>query len=207
MTLSRLRSIFFYVLLTELCLGGGRLISWGPVSLRMVLFAIAMIITVISFARGRRISRDYQILVYLFLFMICIGLVVGLISRAKPSAWWEDIKPLLYFLILPFFVYSLEDNPDAIRSGIPKTFKIAGIAQAISFIILLFLIHGGVIPFQSFYWGLIYTGELFFRGEISFVYKGFIFFCVAFLFIDFTGGRRKWIWESILIFAIILTIT
>jgi hypothetical protein len=69
------------------------------------------------------------------------------------------------------------------------------------------VIHSGIIAFLDLYHSVIDTGEFFFRGELTFVYKGFLFLCIAFLFFHFTGKNKRGIWMTVLGIAIALTVT
>src|SRR5438045_3189168 len=108
--LLRLSKTVLIFIVLEICLGGGgRLTAFGPLSLRMVLFAFAVILSIILLMKGRSISRKYWKLELLFLLMISTGVLVALINQNPMPAIWEDVKPLLYFLILPFFVLTIEE--------------------------------------------------------------------------------------------------
>ena len=191
---------------SEICLGGGgRLTAWGFVSLRMVLFCLAMMVTAILLIRGERMPREYRFLVLLFIGISGIGIVVGLTNGAEFSFWWEDIKPLLYFLMLPFFHFAMKDGRTVALSA--TTIKTISLVLAGAFFITLAAIHGGLIPFQSFYRPAVATTEFFFRGEVTFFYKGFLYLCVGAIFLYFTGSRSKGLWISVLFLAILLSFT
>ena len=53
-------SLLLSVMLFEIMLGGGgRLTAWGPISLRMILFGMALLTTFILLLRGQKISKEY----------------------------------------------------------------------------------------------------------------------------------------------------
>jgi hypothetical protein len=194
----------FYVLSIELIVGGGgHLIDLGVVSIRMVLFALAMIVTVVYFVNGRRIAPDQMILTLGFMLMLGIGAVIGFINGSAFGAVWEDIKPQLYILLIPFLAFSIT-GPEVIRklSGI---LRICAVAMAIPFIVVLLLMNTGLLPFLDFWRIAMATEEFFFRGEITFFYKGFLYLCIGFIFL-IEGQAKKW-QIAIVAFAIILTIT
>lgn len=198
--------IVFFTLLGELIVGGGgRLIAFGPVSLRMILFAFAMIITIIEFARGKRMPVEFNRFLLLFLASILLALALGVASRAQPTFWVEDIKPLLYVLILPFFYFVLSDVENT--KPIPYFIIAGALGMAVAFVLVLVLIHSGLMPFLFFYHNVIGTGEFFFRAETTFFYKGFIYFCIALIFTFFVDKKYRTVLLIALSLSIILTFT
>jgi hypothetical protein len=72
---------------------------------------------------------------------------------------------------------------------------------------MLIVIHSGIVPFLTFYHWIIDTQELFFRGEKTFFYKGFLYLCTGLIFWIFSEKRFK---MPIIIFlgiAILLSLT
>ena len=64
-----------------------------------------------------------------------------------------------------------------------------------------------MIPFLDFYNTFIGTKEFFFRGELTFFYKGFIFICIAFLFVYFSEQPYKHLILILLGAGILLSVT
>ena len=204
--MNRASKIVFYLLIGELVIGGGgRLIAFGPISLRMILFAVAMVLTTIYFVKGRRLSPTIAIFLIAFLFSLVLALTVGILSGAKWRFWLEDIKPLSYVLILPFFSFVVEDH--YVPKSVSRLVVMSGIFLSITFFVVLVLIHSGLVPFLSFYNLVLDTGEFFFRAETTFFYKGFIYVCIALIFVFFLNERFRFAAFCLLILAIILTFT
>jgi hypothetical protein len=202
----RITYALFLLLLTEIALGGGgRLLAWGPVSLRMILFALAMGLSAIITIREKRIPGDYKLLLLFFAITMMAGFLRGIYNGAQRIYWWEDVKPLLYFLILPFFAIAVTEN--TVIKNAASIIKLSALIQAIVFFILIFLLYIGWLPFQIFYKPAIQSGEFFFRGELTFFYKGFLYLCVGFIFFHFTGERNKWFVMTFVLLAIVLTFT
>jgi hypothetical protein len=203
--LTKVTRYLFIAILAELILGGGRLISLGPVSLRMVLFSLAIICTVIHLWNGGRIEKKYTKLLLVFTFMLVIGIAIGLLADANKSLLWEDVKPLLYFYLLPFFSFAITSQNDLIH--IRKVVIMLASFMAFSFLTILLMISSGLLPFLDFYNIAYPTGEFFFRGEYSFFYKGFIYLCIGFLFGHISFKKNYWWLLIILGSAIALTFT
>ena len=199
--LTKITRIVLVFVLVELFLGGGgRLTAWGPVSLRMILFSVAIALTIIHLLRGARIDTKYLQLIGVFTFMLLVGVLTGLIVGADKKLMWEDVKPLLFFYLLPFFAIAITKENDLKKIGRIILFS-SGIMASL-FLVVLFLFLTRRIEFLDFY-NLTYAkGEFFFRGEYSFFYKGFIYLCIGFLFAHLTGEKKLW-WLMIILFVAI----
>jgi hypothetical protein len=202
----KIRYILFVIILFELLLGGGgRLTAWGPISLRMILFGCAIMSSVFFILKGEKLSSAYWTFLFLFMLMLGVGVLMGIVSGSNRALWWEDVKPLLYVLILPFFLFTISSLREVEFVG--RAVKISSLIIASSFVLVLLLIHTSIIPFLTFYHTVIQTQELFFRGEFTFFYKGFLFLSIGLLFFHFIKPEKK---TWILLFlsgAIILSVT
>jgi hypothetical protein len=203
--LAKNSKIVLLLIITELCIGGGgRLIAVGPVSLRMILFCIAMMLVILMQVRDKSFLPQYWKILASFLLVILIGIVFGLINYSPPRLLWEDVKPLLYFFILPFFALTI-DKQEIINSS--RIIKISTPVIAGLFFVTLILVHSNAIPFITFYRLTANTEEFFYRGELTFFYKGFLFLGIGLLFYYFSDCKKKYVFISILILAIVLSVT
>jgi hypothetical protein len=199
--------ILFLVTLTELAIGGGgRFTAIGPVSLRMVLFGICLVTSVVLLFRQKRFPRELTILTVLFAMILLVGLICGISNGASRQFWWEDIKPLSYFFILPFFFYAVH-NDDRLINDSAKVFRSSAVFLASLFVFVLVIIHSGLVPFLKFYYWIIDTQELFFRGEKTFFYKGFLYLCIGLIFWIFSEKRFKIFFMVFISIAIVLSLT
>ncbi len=194
------------VILFEITLGGGgRLTAWGPVSLRMILFGLALFSVGIQILNKKKIPTDYWFLSILFGIVLFVGLTRGITLGATRENVWEDVKPLLYFFILPFFGFAIRDRNVVEHTS--SIIKHSGIILSGLFMLVLILIHTSAIPFLDFYKAMIGTQEFFFRGELTFIYKGFIYICIAFLFVHFEEHNYKFPILFLLAAGIFLSVT
>jgi hypothetical protein len=202
----KLTALLFIVLLVELTLGGGgRFTALGPVSFRMILFVMAMAVTGVYIWKGERLPNDYKYLLIGFVVMMALGLCLGILTNAPPHLWWEDVKPLLYFFALPFFYFAIRDQRSI--EVVLATIRSTALIQAFAFFIILFLIHSSIIPFLDFYDTVLESEELFFRGELTFFYKGFLFLSIGLIVVYFSAERHRKTAMVILMLAIFLTFT
>ncbi|WP_221417940.1 hypothetical protein, partial [Fulvivirga kasyanovii] len=104
-------TILLQIILLEIILGGGgRFTAIGPLSLRMVLFATAIAYTCYWLWKKERVNIQYSALVLTFIVVTIIAIMMGLSVGADNNLIFEDVKPLLYFLILPFFTLTIRDK-------------------------------------------------------------------------------------------------
>jgi len=141
----------------------------------------------------------------MFTIMLLIGVTIGLIVGADKKMLWEDVKPLLFFYLLPFFSIAISNEDDLKKIG--KTILYSAGIMALIFLMLLVLFWTGVIKFNDFYNLTNSTGEFFFRGEFSLFYKGFIYLCIGLLFAHLIGEKKYWWLLPILSVAIVLSFT
>ena len=198
------------LIVTELCLGGGgRFTAWGIVSLRMILFSLAIILTSLALFNQKKremIRKEYLNLLLLFILVVLIGLVTGIENGTITVFWKEDIKPLAYFLILPFFLITICSKHDV--SIISNIIIISSAIISVLFFLALLVIHLQLVPFLSFYQTVANTEELFFRGEYTFFYKGFLYVGIGIIFIYFLmQGPFKRMMIILLSLVLLLSLT
>ena len=198
--------ILLPIVLLELFLGGGgRFTALGPVSLRMILFGLAMIYTVLRFIKGERIESVHWTALILFILSTGISTAIGFINNADHTLIYTDVKPLSYFVMLPFFALTITDKKSL--DQISKLLVASALILAVLYLTLLALVNTSIIPFKFFYQFTLPSEELFYRGELAFFYKGFIFLCIGLIFTYF-NKPPYWKFIAIILFsAILLTFT
>jgi len=204
--IERVSKILFLLILVELCLGGGgRFTAIGPVSLRMILFSMALAMSVPLLINKKSIPSEIWKLIIGFVCMILIATMVGWIKQNPKNLIYEDVKPLSYFFVLPFFYLIIDD---VMITKVIKAIKVSSIFMAAIFILLLVLINSDIIPFLDFYRATLKSEEIFYRGEVTFFYKGFLLFGIGAIFYYF-ADHSKWrkYFLLVLVIAIILSVT
>lgn len=160
---------FANLIIFEIVLGGGgRLLEYGGITLRMVLFSISLIF--FMFVTLYKYTIEKRIVIFLLLSMIYLsfGLTLGVYNNSLKLSL-VDLKPQL-FLLLILFLSLVQD----IESKFIKAVKVAALIMSFLYLVVFFVMNSGLIPFSAIY--LINdTGEFFFRGENGFVYKGFVY--------------------------------
>ena len=203
--LDKISRVIFISVLIELCLGGGgRLTAFGPISLRMILFGLGITWAGFLLLKGRTIPSRLWKLFFLFLIILAIGILTAVLNNNFLPSLWEDVKPLLYFLMLPFFGLVIKGKEIEIAG---KVIKGSSMFMVALFFLFFLLINLGIIPFLSFYKATEKSVEFFYRGELSFFYKGFLFFGIGALFYYFSESKNRYVFISLLVLAIIISVT
>lgn len=186
--------------------GSGRMIEIGPLTLRMVLFVTCVLMTLLVSVARFRVNRAHGLLLFAFVGLISLSSTVGIWNDAQLGLILEDIKPLSYFLMLPFFYLAI-NSPERVRL-IVYILKYSALILLFSYLSILALLKLGRIDFLTFYIWSNSTGEFFFRGlEGFFFYKGFLFMCVGFFFFWIDGGKWGKLIALGLLGGIVLTFT
>jgi hypothetical protein len=198
------RSVLSLILLEVFLGGGGRLIDIGTLSIRMYIFLFAICLGAL-FLSARPILKAHVLTILISgTLVISLGTIIGFVQNHDPRLIFEDVKPLLFLYSLLFMPFLIKDLSDV--ELIVRLLKISAIILALSYLVILGLIHTKIIPFKPFHNWSYRTQELFFRGEFAFFYKGFFFMCVGIFFYRWKGFWSK---AAILVIlaAIILTFT
>ena len=201
-----IETLFFSIVLLELFLmGSGRIIQFGSLTLRMILYLIAIGYSVLLLMRGRRIGMQIVFLGLLFLSVLSLSAFVGVFNNADSRLIFEDIKPLAFFLMGIFFWLTI-GNVERVHLTI-KLLKVSSVILAVLYLVILFLLHFNIIDFSVTYSVLNKTGEVSFRETYGFVYKGFLYLCVGFLFYLFDSRTRNKGITLLIFTATVLTFT
>lgn len=183
--------LFFTLMLLEIFLGGaGRLITFGPLTLRMYLFILGIALSVLLLLAGKKLTQTTVVLMGCFLMIYIIAILRGLFAGAEFIDLFADVKMVSFFFILPFIDLMINDYKAYQR--VVKLLKGAGLFLAVAYLIFFAILNSHLIPFLTIYRAMSkpeYFAEFGFRGEIAVIYKGFIYACIGYFFYFF--GKRN----------------
>lgn len=202
-------NLFFSVVALELFLGGGgRLVEIGPVTLRMILFAVCLCASAyLAVARFRKDDAMPVALLFVgaYLLVHLPALIVGALRGAPVGDAMTEAQQSLYWLAAPFFAVALHKPEMALRAA--TLVKTAGVILSVVYLGTLALLATGVLDFAETYVALNATGEFFFRGESFFFYKGFLYLGIATLFFVADRDGRSTVLMLVVVVALIMTLT
>jgi len=199
----------FIVMLLELFIGGGgRLIQFGPLTLRMVLFGTCLI--VFGFAVYLRLRRlDGQRLAFgLLLFYLIVhifGLIVGTVNAADPADMFPEFQHSLYWLEAPFFAMVLQSPIMVQRASV--IVRVAGVILALAYFMVLALLAVGKVSILEILPLLHDSGEVIVRGDNFLFYKGFLYLGISVVFFIGLRGRFSTFFAGFVWVALVLTLT
>lgn len=197
--------ILFFLLIELFAGGGGRFFVYHNFTLRFFLFFLALGFTAFYAVYMGRINKLYYLpLVFIVWMLLPFGL--GLYNGASMQLIYEDIKPLIFFLIFCFLLISI-DSLRVIRR-IKGLLILISVFMALSYIIVFCLIKSHSIDFRTFYINANVFGEFSFRENNGLFYKGFIYMVLGFFFIQSeVKSVLKWVLFGIVIVATYLSFT
>lgn len=203
-------SLFLIFLLESFLLGSGRLLEIGNITAKMLLFTTALTFSILMVLYRNKISRLIMVLLHSFILLILTSLFLGLLNGARPELIIEDIKPLMFFLIIIYLYLMIKNKSDI--NIIVKFIKISGLLLAISYLSFLAVMYFGYLDFGTVYSFLSSnSSDFFFRGSsnenATFFYKGFLYLNIGFLFLIMSTKKLDKFLSLIILVAIILTLT
>lgn len=203
---SFLLKLLFIPILYELVIGGsGHYSEIGPITLRMLLYIIAIFVSFIYYSNKKVIKKDVIIIVLSFTFTSLLSSIIGYFNDASVGAILEDLKPLTFFYMLLFFSLVINNVEDIKK--IKVIIKIGSFSLAIIYFLVIILLLLGKINFVSFYQQQNEIGEIMFRSNFLFFYKGFLYLCIGFFFFLLSKGKYNKLGALILFVSIVLTLT
>jgi len=208
MRLSKIHLFLLNVVLIELFLfGSGRILEFGSITLRMILYILCMFLSVLFLLYGSpKLNKQIFGLSLFFIIIVSVGLLVGVLNNAPTRKMVEDIKPLMYFFMVIFFFLTIR-RLDHLRR-IVTLVKVSSLVLAVGYLCLFLLIHFEIMDsfkFYSFVNNL--SRDFSFRTNGAFFYKGFLFLCIGLIFYSLDRGLRNRIISLLLLSAIFFTFT
>ncbi len=198
--------ILFIPIFYELVIGGGgRFLEVGPLSFRMLFFAFSLSVSFLYCLYKKKIKRNVAVILFVVTILLIFSSIVGVVNHAETSLLFSDLKPLLFFYMLLFFSLVIKDLKDIEK--VISIIKKGAIVMGVIYILVIALLFLGKIDFATFYSKQYEIGEVLFKGDSLFFYKGFIYICIGFFFFLFSTSKYK---NSILLFlfsCIVLTLT
>lgn len=206
-----LMQTFFALILLELFLmGSGRFLEFGPLTLRMIFFILAIALSFFMYLMHLQIKKYVLWFVLVQLSLLSFSSFVGILNGANISLVLEDIKPLLYFfMILPFAVF-IKNYQSIIL--VVNIIKFSSFLMMLFYLIFISLLYFSFINFDAIY-SLVSEGsdDIMFRGagsdEPGFFYKGFLYLNVGFIFFIFSPKKLDKVVAFFLFISILLTFT
>ena len=202
-------NVVFTIAMLELFVGGGgRLLEIGPLTVRMLLFALCLL-TSVFYAVSRPNRADGTALalglVAAYLFIHLGGLVNGILRGADVADLLTEMQQSLYWLAAPFIAMTLQSQRMVQRAA--DLVQLSGVVLATLYLLAISALAMGLVDYFGFYALLSESSEFSFRGESYFFYKGFLYLGIAAVFFVAVDARRsRWL-AVLVVVAMVLTLT
>ena len=209
-TLSSLfvKALFVIILLELFLLGSGQFISISGISLRMLFYTSAIMLSTILILQGIKTQRLVFLFLLIYISMLSFSSLLGILNGASISSILENIKPLIFaFMIIPFSLFIINLKRVYL---VGKLIKISGLFMSVSLISLLIFLYFGYIDFNAMYIILSSDANDFMINNADIpriFYKGFLYVCIAFIFYTYSNNKYKVLILSLLFISIVLTFT
>ena len=202
-------TLLFSITLIELFVGGGgRVFEIGPLTLRMILFMLNLVVISVLWVYHGKIS--------MFIMVVALGVgsvllayaFLGMVNGAEASLIAEDIKPLSYFFSILFLGYYIDGEKR--MNLVVSLIKYSSLFMAVVYLfiqVLFYLNKINYLPFARYVYANISPTDFIFRGtEGLFFYKGFMYMVVGLIFwIHSSGTKHKAVAILTIMIAMILT--
>ncbi|MGU5780184.1 hypothetical protein ACV1D2_13385 [Aeromonas caviae] len=200
---SVLISFFVLIFVLDLYLfGGGRVIEVYGLTLRMILFAIALLLSFFVLLKTEKISRT---LVFCFSIFLVIILYSSYITSIDGDIEFSSISAYLFVLNI-FFFYTFKDK---VFNTVERIVPFAALLMSVLYLSFLALVFFEKLSFLDVY-TFIPESELFLRGQEGLVYKGFLYLLIGalyFVIVDRFGMFNRIVFFTICFLAIAATLT
>ncbi len=200
-----LKLVFIFSFYELVIGGGGRFLEIGSVTFRMLFFLIAIVVSLFMYIYKNSIKKDIVILIFSFTVLLLFSSVVGVANNAPLDLLLEDIKPLSFFYMILFFSLVVNNIEDI--KMVSKIIKQGSILLSLIYLAVIILLFVGYIDFGSFYVRQNEIGEIMFRGDSLFFYKGFLYLCIGFFFFLLSNDKYKNLLLILIFTSIVLTLT
>ena len=189
--------------------GGGRLFDTGLVSPRFVLFGLGLAFSVAILLCREKIPREFVFLTVAFIALCVISAIISILKNMPVPAALNDLKPLAYFLLLPFFAITIRSVNNVML--VARMWKISALTLAFLYLMVMAIWKLDLVTTAQLVEWLNPAHDLrlefYFRGETTFFFKALLYVGVGvFFFID----GKKWARNLaliVLLLAIALTMT
>lgn len=205
-------NILFVATLYELFLGGGgRLITFGGIPIRMLLFGLCLLAYALQIQEKKMTISEAKTnavaisLVLLYLFVHTIGSINGLARGTSVSSVIVEVQQSFFWVIAPFF--ALQINSQEKVHKISKILVRSGLMLSCFYLSISALIMLNILDYTSVMVYLSNTGDFFFKIPPYFTYKSFIYVGIAALFIFIRKPKRANIMLAIPFIAIALILS
>jgi hypothetical protein len=202
--------VLLATVLLEATLGGnGYLILMGDTRLRVLLFSICLVWTLLRLTviGPVKVPRELVWLSVFYVGLLFADAALGYYRGNRPEAILAELKPLSYFPMLFFFIVTIQKRQDA--TLVASILVAGGTLLAVLYLMILASMRLGLVEEVAVWQFFHVSDEFIFRGYpiIGFLYKGAFYVVIAAIFLLFDPFKYSKILAAVTIVATAMTLT
>lgn len=202
-------AVVLYLVVFEVFVGGGGgLVRYHDLSLRMILLAVYLLLFVffISYHRSKVVIDSDTALVTFVLIWVCVSMLIGLINKNEIGYIIDDVKPMLYF----FLYYPMRFTIDYYKISYKAIYSILLLASVIVSLIIITIYYNLTLVdlselhlFVEDINNVFGDGTVWFRGDGKGIFfTGSVYLIVTNIFVFYFFTVRKLMLHEWLIFSL-----
>ena len=198
----------FIIVLSELILGGsGRLIAFGPVSVRILMLACLIAVDMYLVYENKLLANQSNLLLLCIITYFTIVLLFSAVNHNTTDAI-NSFTGYIVIAVSPVFVYWFNNVPDLINTFRKTFYLCTGILSCITLLLWIYSVIsiGTVASFLNSY----QYGALAYVGRVPRLFlKGSIFICCALFFsiTDYLETKEKMFFPLSILYLVAIAVT
>ena len=182
-------SLLVLITLEASLLGGGRMLQFGPLTVKMWLYLAAQLYVILRLLSHGRLKLSSVVILLSLIVLLCLGVVIGILQNSTPHLIGQDVSPLLYCFMLLFFEAVIQTK-EHLRI-IVRIIESASLFMSFGLIAAIALLYLGVINFYTLYaWFQGSAREFTFRGDSGlFTFRGALYIGIGLILFAFEQNR------------------
>jgi len=200
--------LLFAIALEAALMGSGRILTVGPLTVKMLLFLMSMGFTGAALMLGLGLSVETYFIVISFGFIACFGLLIGLLHGATSELFMFDLRVYAYIPAVCFFDLALRSRRSV--DLVERVIRLSSVVMLAACGVLVFLIRSGRISVvEALRFVAVGESQDFMISReglgVRFFYKGFIYLAVGVMFWAARPGWRPKIIAGMAFVLIVLS--
>jgi hypothetical protein len=206
---SRLGLILLFAITLEAALmGSGRLLTVGPLTIKMLLYLMSLVFVLIELMLGAGLSAETYYIVTSFTFVAALGSLIGVLNGASEDLLVSDLRVYAYVPALCFFDLAIRSQRAV--DLVSKVIRVAAVIMFSACALIVLLVQLGQVSVLDMM-NLLAIGrsdDFMLSPEgigLRVFYKGYVYLGIGLLFWAIRPGWRSKIFATLAFILIVLS--
>lgn len=200
--------LLFAITLEAALMASGRLLTVGPLTVKMLLYLVSIVFVLIELMIGAKLSAGTYYIIMSFTFVAALGSLIGVLNGANEELMTSDLRVYAYVPALCFF--DLVIRSQRAVDLVSKVIRIASVIMfAVCALIVLLVQIGKIAAVDMISLLAIGRSEDFLISQeglgMRLFYKGYIYLGIGLLFWAIRPGLRSKIFATLGFILIVLS--